>query len=121
MSSTVLVVDDSATMRQIVATTLQGAGWPVVSARNGRDALEAARREPIALVITDWNMPEMNGLELIRALRALDGYDDVPILVLTTETDELDKNAAREAGATGWLGKPVDAGTLTEVASALLG
>lgn len=91
-----------------------------MSARNGQLALEAIDQHEIGLVFTDWNMPEMNGLELIQAIRALEHHAGLPILVLTTETDETNKDAARQAGATGWLSKPVDAATLIEVTAALL-
>lgn len=121
MTGTVLVVDDSATMRQLVAETLRAAGWPVVVAANGKEALLTADRHTIVLVVTDWNMPEMNGLELVRSLRERAGFDAVPILVLTTESDVASKHAARAAGATGWLNKPLDAPTLTEIAAGLIG
>lgn len=121
MTGTVLVVDDSATMRQLVTATLQAAGWRVVAAANGIEALAEAERHTIVMVVTDWNMPEMNGLELVRSLRARVEFAPVPILVLTTESDDASKNAARAAGATGWLNKPLDAVTLTQIAESLLG
>jgi two-component system chemotaxis response regulator CheY len=120
MASPILIADDSATVRQIVQVTLTQAGWPVVVARNGREALNLAQEQQAALVITDWNMPEMGGLELLRALRDQPAYASIPILVLTTETGEDDKDAAREAGASGWIGKPVDPRILLDVVSSLL-
>lgn len=121
MPRTVLVVDDSTTMRHIMENALRDAGWQVLSAANGRAAMDVWDRQAIDLLITDWNMPEMNGLDLIRAVRACASGEGTPILVLTTETSEDDKNAARQAGATGWLSKPVDAATLIEISSVLVG
>lgn len=120
MEQTVLVVDDSVTVRRMVATALKSAGWPVVESSNGRDALAAIARHPVQLVITDLNMPEMDGIELIRTLRARPQYENLPILVLTTEVDERAKAAARTAGATGWLGKPVHGEMIADVAASLL-
>lgn len=120
MAATILVADDSATMRMIVQATLTGAGWKVVTACNGQEALEMARSHPIDLVVSDWNMPVMGGLELIQGLRGEDQYVDVPVLVLTTEDDVDSKMAARDLGVCGWLSKPVDPDVLVELASELL-
>ena len=98
MAATILVADDSATMRMIVQATLTGAGWKVLTAGNGQEALEMARRHPVDLVVSDWNMPVMGGLELIQGLREEDQYLDVPVLVLTTEDDVDSKMAARDLG-----------------------
>ncbi|MCW0205445.1 response regulator [Achromobacter veterisilvae] len=120
MAATILVADDSATMRMIVQATLAGAGWTVLTAGNGQEALEMARRHPVDLVVSDWNMPVMGGLELIQGLREDDQYLDVPVLVLTTEDDVDSKMAARDLGVCGWLSKPVDPDVLVELASELL-
>ncbi|HEY9271691.1 MULTISPECIES: response regulator [Achromobacter] len=120
MAATILVADDSATMRMIVQATLTGAGWQVLTAGNGQEALEMARRHPVDLVVSDWNMPVMGGLELIQGLRQEDQYLDVPVLVLTTEDDVDSKMAARDLGVCGWLSKPVDPDVLVELASELL-
>ncbi|MGY6269848.1 response regulator [Achromobacter denitrificans] len=120
MAATILVADDSATMRMIVQATLAGAGWQVLTAGNGQEALEMAKRHPVDLVVSDWNMPVMGGLELIQALRDDDRYLDVPVLVLTTEDDVDSKMAARDLGVCGWLSKPVDPDVLVELASELL-
>ena len=120
MAATILVADDSATMRMIVQATLTGAGWKVLTAGNGQEALEMARRHPVDLVVSDWNMPVMGGLELIQGLRQEDEYLDVPVLVLTTEDDVDSKMAARDLGVCGWLSKPVDPDVLVELASELL-
>jgi two-component system chemotaxis response regulator CheY len=120
MAATILVADDSATMRMIVQATLTGAGWKVLTAGNGQEALEMAKRHPVDLVVSDWNMPVMGGLELIQGLRQEDEYLDVPVLVLTTEDDVDSKMAARDLGVCGWLSKPVDPDVLVELASELL-
>ncbi|SSW66004.1 response regulator [Achromobacter agilis] len=120
MAATILVADDSATMRMIVQATLTGAGWTVLTAGNGQEALEMAKRHPVDLVVSDWNMPVMGGLELIQGLREEDQYLDVPVLVLTTEDDVDSKMAARDLGVCGWLSKPVDPDVLVELASELL-
>ncbi len=120
MAATILVADDSATMRMIVQATLTGAGWQVLTAGNGQEALEMAKRHPVDLVVSDWNMPVMGGLELIQGLREQDQYLDVPVLVLTTEDDVDSKMAARDLGVCGWLSKPVDPDVLVELASELL-
>jgi len=120
MSATILVADDSATMRMIVQSALAEAGWRVLAAADGGAALSLAGREPVGLVVSDWNMPGMGGLELIRALRASERYADVPILVLSTEDDARDKDAARGLGVSGWLLKPVDPSVLVGMAAECL-
>ncbi len=105
----ILAVDDSATMRKMVTLALNAAGHEVVCAEDGVEALEIGRRRhDIDLVIIDINMPRMNGIELIRELRALDDYRQAPLLVLSTESSPERKQEGRAAGATGWLVKPFD-------------
>ena len=111
--TSVLAVDDSAAMRQMLASLLRTAGYEVVEAVDGADALEKARSRRVDLVLTDQNMPRMDGLALTRALRA-EGQSQ-PILLLTTEEGEDLRQAARAAGATGWLAKPFDPARLLEV------
>ncbi|MBS0378602.1 MAG: response regulator [Proteobacteria bacterium] len=107
MMARIMAVDDSATMRQMVGLTLQAAGHEVLTASDGDMALEVLRdSEPVDLVITDVNMPRMDGITLVRELRRLPQYRGVPLLVLTTEASSEKKHAGREAGATGWLVKP---------------
>ncbi|MDH0091969.1 response regulator [Achromobacter mucicolens] len=120
MTATILVADDSTTMRMIVQATLTGAGWTVLTACNGQEALEVAMANPVDLVVSDWNMPVKGGLELIQGLREADRYMDVPVLVLTTEDDVDSKMAARDLGVCGWLSKPVDPDVLVELATELL-
>ena len=102
----ILAVDDSAAMRQMVGATLSSAGHEVEQAADGQEALQIAERKTFDLVITDVNMPVMNGLDLVRRLRALPSYRGVPLLVLTTESSTERKLEGKEAGATGWLVKP---------------
>jgi len=104
----------------IVQATLTGAGWKVLTACNGQEALEVAMANPVDLVVSDWNMPVKGGLELIQGLREEDRYMDVPVLVLTTEDDVDSKMAARDLGVCGWLSKPVDPDVLVELATELL-
>jgi two-component system, chemotaxis family, chemotaxis protein CheY len=106
MSKTILTVDDSASMRQMVLLTLQSAGYEVVQARDGVEALELARQSAADLVLIDVLMPRMDGITLVRELRALRNYEFVPMLILTTETSQQKKMDGKRAGATGWLVKP---------------
>lgn len=106
--TSVLAVDDSASMRLMLASTLRNAGYDVVEAVDGIDALEKLQGRSVDVVLTDHNMPRMDGVELTRALRGQDKYLRLPILILTTDSDERTKQAGREAGATGWLAKPFD-------------
>jgi two-component system, chemotaxis family, chemotaxis protein CheY len=102
----ILAVDDSAAMRQMVEVTLTGAGYTVLKAADGREAMALAQSGTFDLVITDVNMPNMGGIALVRQLRALPAYRFTPMLVLTTESGSELKNEGREAGATGWIVKP---------------
>ncbi|HTV52324.1 MAG TPA: response regulator [Steroidobacteraceae bacterium] len=102
----ILAVDDSAAMRQMVGITLTGAGHEVQQAADGREALKIAEQQTFDLVITDVNMPVMDGLTLVRHLRNLPSYRGVPLLVLTTEATTEKKLEGKAAGATGWLVKP---------------
>ena len=105
-AQTILAVDDSASMRQMVRFTLEGAGFKVVQASDGVEALEFARTGAVDLVLTDVNMPRMDGLTLVRELRALQSYKFTPMLVLTTESGQETKQRGKQAGATGWIVKP---------------
>jgi two-component system chemotaxis response regulator CheY len=111
----ILAVDDSASMRQMVAFTLKGAGYNVIEAADGQEALDKARGETVDLVLTDQNMPRMDGITLVQNLRALATYAATPILILTTESSDEMKAKGRAAGATGWLVKPFDPGKLLDV------
>ncbi|MBK5957456.1 two-component system response regulator [Rhodoplanes elegans] len=121
MSKTILNVDDSASVRQMVQLTLQGAGYRVLQANDGADGLAKAKANPVDMIVTDLNMPVMNGLALIRELRKLPTYRGVPILFLTTESDANVKKEAKEAGATGWITKPFQQDQLVAVVRKVLG
>ncbi|GAB4211744.1 MAG: response regulator [Rhodoferax sp.] len=111
----ILTVDDSPSMRKMVSFTLAGAGFEVVEAVDGVDALEKAEAQQFDLILTDQNMPRLDGLGLTRKLREHPRFKNVPILMLTTESSDLMKQAGRAAGATGWLVKPFDPQRLIEV------
>jgi two-component system, chemotaxis family, chemotaxis protein CheY len=111
----ILAVDDSASMRQMVSFTLKNAGYDVVEAVDGEDAFDKARSRAFDLVLTDQNMPRLDGLGLTRRLRDNPNFKATPILILTTESSDQMKQAGRAAGATGWLVKPFDPVKLIEV------
>ena len=118
---TVLTVDDSASVRTMVKITMTSAGYGVVEAGDGVEGLAKAKSNAVSLVITDLNMPNMNGIEFIRALRQLTPYRGVPIVFLTTESDDDVKKQAKAAGATGWITKPFKQDQLLAVAKKFLG
>lgn len=117
----VLTVDDSRTMRDMVSFTLRGAGYDVVEAPDGQAAMTAIAAAKVDLVITDLNMPVMDGLTLIRKLRAIPTHRSLPILMLTTEADEKKKAEGRSAGATGWIVKPFNPDKLISVVQKVCG
>jgi two-component system chemotaxis response regulator CheY len=111
----ILAVDDSASMRQMVAFTLKGAGYTVIEAADGAEAFEKAKGARVDLVLTDQNMPKMDGVTLVKNLRSLPSYNGTPILILTTESSDEMKAKGKAAGATGWLVKPFDPNKLLDV------
>jgi len=111
----ILTIDDSKTMRDMLRFTLVDAGYDVLQAVDGQDGLDVLKKERVDVVITDINMPKLDGYGVIRHLRADSGYDDTPILVLSTECDQKTKDIGRDAGATGWLVKPFDPDQLVEI------
>jgi two-component system, chemotaxis family, chemotaxis protein CheY len=121
MPKKVLTVDDSASIRQMVTFTLKSAGYEVVEAVDGNGGLARAQADSFDLILTDQNMPGMDGLNLIRALRKLPAYGTTPILMLTTESSDQMKSLGRAAGATGWLVKPFDPQKLLDVVKRLVG
>ena len=121
MAKTVLTVDDSASIRQMVAFTLKSAGYTVVEAADGQEGLDKAKANTVNLVLTDQNMPKMDGLTLIKTLRGLPQYKSVPILMLTTESSDAMKAQGKASGATGWLVKPFDPQKLLEVVKKVIG
>ncbi len=120
MSKSILIIDDSASIRQMLGFTLRSAGYEVDEAVDGRDGLGKAQRKAYQLVFTDQNMPNMDGLTLIKSLRGMPNYKSTPILMLTTEAGDDMKLQGRAAGATGWLVKPFDPPKLLEVTKKVL-
>ncbi len=120
MSPCILTVDDSSTMRQMITFTLKGANFDVLEAGDGLEALEIAPGKKLALIITDVNMPRMDGLTLVARLRALPEFKFTPILVLTTESDASMKQKGKEAGATGWIVKPFSPEKLLDVVNKVI-
>jgi two-component system, chemotaxis family, chemotaxis protein CheY len=120
MGHKILAVDDSASIRQMVVFTLKSAGYAVVEAVDGEAGLQKAQSEKFDLVLTDQNMPKLDGLSLVRQLRASPQYQTTPLLVLTTESSDSMKMQGKEAGATGWLVKPFDPAKLLNVIKMLL-
>jgi two-component system chemotaxis response regulator CheY len=118
---TILTVDDSPSVRQMVKLTLSGAGYAVVEAGNGAEGLTKAQSSQLDMIVTDLNMPVMNGLGLIRELRKLPAYRGVPIVFLTTESDADVKKEAKAAGATGWITKPFQQDQLVALVRKVLG
>jgi two-component system, chemotaxis family, chemotaxis protein CheY len=118
---TILAVDDSASMRQMVAFTLKGAGFEVVEAADGNEALDLAKRKSVNLVLSDVNMPNMDGITLIRRLREVPAYKYTPMLMLTTESAGDKKQEGKAAGATGWIVKPFSPEQLLATINRVLG
>ena len=116
----ILTVDDSASVRQMASFTLRKAGYEVTEATDGRDGVAKAGPSKFDMIITDLNMPNMDGIQMIAALRALAGYAFVPILMLTTESQPEKKDAGRKAGATGWIVKPFNTDQLLVVVQKLV-
>ncbi|OFZ67708.1 MAG: Fis family transcriptional regulator [Betaproteobacteria bacterium RBG_16_56_24] len=121
MAKIILAVDDSTSIRQMVAFTLKSAGYTVIEAIDGQDGLDKAKAQTADLILTDQNMPRMDGLTLIRTLRTLPQFTSTPILMLTTESSDDMKVQGKSAGATGWIVKPFDPHKLLEVIKKVLG
>ncbi|MFK8067796.1 MAG: response regulator [Gammaproteobacteria bacterium] len=117
----ILAVDDSASMRQMVTFTLKGAGYDVIEAVDGVDALNKAKGQNVNMVLTDVNMPNMDGITLIRELRKLPSYKFTPMLMLTTESAADKKAEGKSAGATGWLVKPFNPNQLLSTVKKVVG
>jgi two-component system chemotaxis response regulator CheY len=118
---TILTVDDSPSIRQMVKLTLSAAGYQIAEAGNGAEGLAKAKSTPIHMVITDLNMPVMDGLTFIRELRKLSTHRGIPIVFLTTESDGDIKRQAKEAGATAWIVKPFQQEQLVTVVRKVVG
>ena len=117
----ILAVDDSPSMREMLAAVLRDSGYQVVEAEDGVKALELAKTRSIDVVLTDQNMPNMDGLSLVKNLRSLPAYKDTPIMMLTTESSAEMKQKGRDAGATGWMVKPFDPDKLVRMLKSLMG
>jgi two-component system, chemotaxis family, chemotaxis protein CheY len=121
MGKMILTVDDSSSVRQMVGFALKNAGYDVQEACDGKDALSKLNSGKVNMIITDLNMPNMDGIELIRQVRANPAYKFVPIVMLTTESQADKKQAGKSAGATGWIIKPFKPDQLVAVVKKLLG
>ena len=120
MGKTILTVDDSVSMRQMVSFTLKGAGYDVVEAVDGKDALEKLKGAKVDMIITDLNMPKMDGITLIKEVRTMASYKFIPIIMLTTESQDEKKKEGKSAGATGWVVKPFKPDQLVAVVKKVL-
>jgi two-component system chemotaxis response regulator CheY len=116
----IMTVDDSTTVRQMLSFTLQDAGYEVIEAGDGVDALEKLKKESIQMLITDLNMPRMDGIELIREVRKTPGNRFVPIIMLTTESQDQKRQEGKAAGASGWIVKPFKPEQLLRVVKMVL-
>ena len=119
MNKTVLIVDDSATMRNMLKASIKDLGYDVNTAQDGEKAIKSVGQYNYDIILTDINMPNIDGIELIKMLRANDKTKKVPILVITTENGDAAKNAGREAGANGWMVKPVNPSALSRAVAKL--
>lgn len=120
MTKQALIVDDSPSMRTVILFCLTKIGLAVDEATGGKNGLEKARKKQYDIVVTDQNMPGMEGLEFVKALRAMPGYATTPIIVLTTETSDEMKRAFSQAGANGWMSKPFTPERMSAAISKLL-
>jgi two-component system chemotaxis response regulator CheY len=121
MSKTIITVDDAATMRKMISFTLKGAGHDVIEAGDGAEAFATPKTRGVDLVITDVNMPNMDGITLTRNLRTLPQFAQTPIILLTTESSPEKKAEGKAAGATGWIVKPFQQEQLLAVVAKVLG
>lgn len=120
MSKTVMIVDDSASLRQVVNIALSGAGYSVIEACDGRDALGKLNGNKIHLVISDVNMPNMDGISFVKELKKLPNYKFTPVIMLTTESQESKKAEGQAAGAKAWVVKPFQPQTMLAAVSKLI-
>jgi len=120
MSKTVMIVDDSASLRQVVNIALTGAGYTVIEACDGRDALGKLNGDKIHLVISDVNMPNMDGISFVKELKKLPSYKFTPVIMLTTESQEAKKAEGQAAGAKAWVVKPFQPQTMLAAVSKLI-
>lgn len=121
MTRRVMTVDDSVSIRQMIVETLEDVNFDVLEAEDGQDAMDLLEKESVDLVITDLNMPRMDGIELIKKIRNNPDHRFIPIIMLTTESAREKKEMGRNAGATGWIVKPFDAESLLRVVKKVIG
>jgi two-component system chemotaxis response regulator CheY len=119
--ATILTVDDTASMRQMISFTLHSVGHEVIQASDGQEALKVIEGKKVDLVIADINMPNMDGITLLKSLRARADYKFTPILMLTTESQDAKRQQGKVAGATGWIVKPFNPEQLLNVVKKVLG
>lgn len=119
--ATIMTVDDTASMRQMISFTLNSVGHNVVEASDGNEALKLAQEKQVDLVIADINMPNMDGITLVKSLRNLANYKLTPILMLTTESQSTKRQEGKTAGATGWIVKPFNPDQLVAIVKKVLG
>lgn len=120
MAKTILIVDDSASLRQVVSIALKGAGYNVIEACDGKDALGKLNGEKIHLIISDVNMPNMDGITFVKEAKKLANYKFTPIIMLTTESQEAKKKEGQEAGAKAWVVKPFQPAQMLAAVSKLV-
>lgn len=120
MAKTVLIVDDSASLRQVVSITLKGAGYEVMEGADGRDALSKLTGQKVHLVVSDVNMPNMDGITFVVELKKLPAYKFTPVIMLTTEAGADKKSAGQAAGAKAWMVKPFNPAQLLAAVSKLI-
>jgi two-component system, chemotaxis family, chemotaxis protein CheY len=120
MAKTIMIVDDSTSLRQVVSITLKGAGYEVLEARDGQDALSKLTGQKIHLIISDVNMPVMDGFSFVRAAKQIAAYRFTPVIMLTTEAQESKKQEGKEAGAKAWMVKPFQPGQMLSAVSRLI-
>lgn len=121
MHKTILAVDDSASIRMMLSFTLKENGYRVIEARDGKEGLAKLQHEKVDMVITDLNMPNLDGIGLIRGVRQNPASKYTPVIMLTTESHDLKKSEARAAGATGWITKPFQPEQLLAVVRRVIG
>ena len=120
MSKTIMIVDDSASLRQVVAIALKGAGYTVLEGCDGKDAIAKLTGQKVNLIISDVNMPNMDGITMVKHLKQMPAYKFTPIVMLTTESQESKKKEGQEAGAKAWMVKPFSAPQLLSVVQKLV-
>ena len=120
MAKTIMVVDDSASLRQVVGIALKSAGYDVLEASDGKDALGKLTGQKVHLIVSDVNMPNMDGISMVKAIKQLPHYKFTPIMMLTTESDTSKKMQGKAAGAKAWLVKPFQPPTLLNAVSKLV-